>query len=193
MLILASQSPRRQALLKAMDLKFQIKVKPVDETFPPHIPIERMAEYLAEKKADAFDFSELPKDATLITCDTTVIIDDEVLGKAETPADATAMLNQLSGRKHRVMTGVCLKSVTQKILFTETTTVHFKLLSAEQIRYYVDTYKPFDKAGAYGIQEWIGLVGIERIEGCYYNVMGLPTARLAEKLQEMKYEEIYEL
>ncbi len=183
MLILASQSPRRQSLLKAMDLDFEVMVKPIDETFPNHISAENMAEYLAEKKADAFDFSELPKDSTIITCDTTVIIDDEILGKAETFEEATAMLKKLSGRKHTVMTGVCIKNSSKKICFSETTVVHFKSLTDEQIRYYVQTYKPFDKAGAYGIQEWIGLVGIDRIEGDYYNVMGLPTAKLAEKLQ----------
>ncbi|MCL2682928.1 MAG: Maf family protein [Bacteroidales bacterium] len=184
-LILASQSPRRQALLKAMDLDFQVMVKPVDETFPQHIPTEKMAEYLAEKKADAFDFSELPSDTTLIACDTVVIIDDEILGKAENQDEAIAMLKKLSGRKHSLMTGVCIKTSTQKKLFSETTFVYFKNLTDEQIRYYVETYKPFDKAGAYGIQEWIGLVGIERIEGCYYNVMGLPTAKLATKLQDL--------
>ena len=184
-LILASQSPRRQALLKAMDLDFQVMVKPVDETFPQHIPTEKMAEYLAEKKADAFDFSELSSDTTLIACDTVVIIDDEILGKAENQDEAIAMLKKLSGRKHSVMTGVCIKTSTQKKLFSETTFVYFKNLTDEQIRYYVETYKPFDKAGAYGIQEWIGLVGIERIEGCYYNVMGLPTAKLATKLQDL--------
>ncbi|MCL2413917.1 MAG: Maf family protein [Bacteroidales bacterium] len=182
MLILASQSPRRQALLKAMDLDFQVMVKSVDETFPKDIPVEKTAEYLAEKKADAFHFSELPKNAILITCDTTVIVDNQILGKAETPDEAVIMLKKLSGRKHAVITGVCIKTATEKKLFSETTFVHFKHLTDEQIQYYVGTYKPFDKAGAYGIQEWIGMIGISRIEGCYYNVMGLPTARLAEML-----------
>jgi septum formation protein len=182
MIILASQSPRRQALLKAMNVDFQVMVKPVDESFPPHVPIEKMAEYLAEKKAEAFNFAELPKDATLITCDTTVIVDNEILGKAETSEEAKAMLNKLSGRKHLVMTGVCIKTATQKTLFSETTTVYFKPLTAEQIDYYVQTCNPFDKAGAYGIQDWIGIIGIERIEGCYYNVMGLPAARLYDAL-----------
>ncbi|MCL2412571.1 MAG: Maf family protein [Bacteroidales bacterium] len=182
MLILASQSPRRQALLKAMDLDFQVVTKSVDEAFPKDIPIEKVAEYLAEKKADAFDFAELPKEATLITCDTTVIIDNDLLEKAETSDEAITMLKKLSGRKHAVITGVCIKISTEKKIFSETTFVQFKHLTDEQIRYYVETYKPFDKAGAYGIQEWIGLVGISRIEGCYYNVMGLPTAKLAEML-----------
>jgi len=182
MLILASQSPRRQALLKAMDLGFQVMVKPVDEIFPKDIPVENVGEFLAEKKADAFDFAELPKGATLITCDTTVIIDNEILEKAATPEEAIAMLKKLSGKKHAVITGVCIKTSTEKKLFSETTFVHFKNLTDEQIRYYVETYKPFDKAGAYGIQEWIGLIGISRIEGCYYNVMGLPTAKLAAEL-----------
>jgi septum formation protein len=169
-----------------MDLDFQVMVKSVDETFSQNISTENMAEYLAEKKADAFDFAELPKDAMLIACDTTVIIDNEILGKAETTEEATAMLKKLSGRKHTVMTGVCIKTATKKISFSETTFVYFKNLTNEQIRYYVETCKPFDKAGAYGIQEWIGLVGIDRIEGCYYNVMGLPCANLMEKLNELK-------
>lgn len=185
MLILASQSPRRQSLLKAMDLEFQVVAKPIDEIFQSDIPIEKVAQYLAEKKADVFDFSELPNDATLIACDTTVIVDNEILGKAKTSEEATIMLKKLSNRKHAVMTGVCIKTATKKILFSETTFVHFKPLTDEQICYYVETYKPLDKAGAYGIQEWIGLVGIDRIEGCYYNVMGLPCAKLAEKLHEL--------
>jgi septum formation protein len=182
MLILASQSPRRKSLLKAMDLDFQVMTKPVDEDYPPTLPAESIAEYLAEKKADAFDFAELPKETTLIACDTTVIIDNQLLEKASTPEEATAMLKKLSGRQHSVMTGVCIRTATKKTLFSETTVVHFKPLTDEQIRYYVDAYKPFDKAGAYGIQEWIGLVGISRIEGCYYNVMGLPAARLMAEL-----------
>ena len=185
MLILASQSPRRQALLAAMDIEFQVMAKPVDEVFSKDIPVENVAEYLAEKKAEAFDFAELPKDTTLLACDTTVIVDNEILGKADTPDEAKAMLRKLSNRKHAVITGVCIKTSTQKILFSETTWVHFKPLTEEQIGYYVETYKPFDKAGAYGIQEWIGLVGISRIEGCYYNVMGLPAARLIERLSKL--------
>ena len=182
MLILASQSPRRQELFKAMDLDFQVMAKPVDESFPKNISVEKTAEYLAEKKAEAFDFSELPTNAKLIACDTVVIIDDEILGKPETFDEAFSMLSKLSGRKHAVITGVCIKTAEGKKLFSETTFVHFKDLTDEQIRYYIEIYKPFDKAGAYGIQEWIGLVGIEKIEGCYYNVMGLPTARLIEML-----------
>jgi septum formation protein len=191
MLILASQSPRRQALLKAMDLDFQVMVKPVDETFPSDGPVEKVAEYLAEKKADAFDFTELSSEnvragstcpTKIITCDTVVIIDNEILGKPNEFEDAFAMLKKLSGREHTVITGVCIKTATTKKLFSEKTVVHFKHLSDDQIRYYIETYKPFDKAGAYGIQEWIGLVGIEKIEGCYYNVMGLPTSKLAKML-----------
>ena len=182
MLILASQSPRRRALLKAMDLDFQVMVKPVNETFQQNIPIEKMAEYLAEKKADVFDFAELPKDTKLITCDTVVIVDREVFGKPKNTDEAIVMLKKLSNREHLVITGVCIKTATEKKLFSETTRVHFRNLTDEQIQYYVETYKPFDKAGAYGIQDWIGLIGISRIEGCYYNVMGLPTAKLAEML-----------
>jgi len=180
MIILASQSPRRQSLLKAMNLDFQIMAKPIDETIPSDIFPEKAAEYLAEKKADAFDFSELPENTTLIACDTVVIVDDEILGKPATPSEATAMLEKLSGKKHNVITGVCIKTISKKTIFSETTLVYFKKLTREQIHHYVETCKPFDKAGAYGIQDWIGLVGISRIEGCYYNVMGLPTSKLAE-------------
>jgi len=182
MLILSSQSPRRQALLKAMDLDFQVMVKPVDESFAQDISVEKMAEHLAEKKADTFDFSELPKGSKIIACDTVVIVNHEIFGKPKNFDEAISMLKKLSGREHIVMTGVCIKTATEKKLFSETTMVHFKHLTDEQIRYYVETYKPFDKAGAYGIQEWIGLIGISRIEGCYYNVMGLPTAKLVEML-----------
>jgi septum formation protein len=165
-----------------MDLAFQVMVKSVDETFPNDISVENVAEYLAEKKADVFDFAELPKDSTLITCDTVVIIDNEILGKPNDFNEAFSMLKKLSGRKHAVITGVCIKTLTNKKLFSETTIVHFKSLTDEQIRYYIEAYKPFDKAGAYGIQEWIGLVGIDKIEGCFYNVMGLPTAKLMTEL-----------
>ena len=182
MLILASQSPRRQSLLQAMDLDFQVMAKSTDESFPSDMPVEHVATYLAEKKADAFDFAELPKDSTLITCDTTVVIDNKLLEKAANFDEAFVMLKTLSGRKHSVITGVCIKTETEKKLFSETTFVHFKDLTDEQIRYYIETYKPFDKAGAYGIQEWIGQVGISKIEGCFYNVMGLPTAKLADYL-----------
>jgi septum formation protein len=182
MLILASQSPRRQALLKAMDLEFQVLVKSVNETFPNNIPVENVADYLAEKKADVFDFAELPPNSTLITCDTVVITDNEILGKPKNFDEAFSMLKKLSGREHTVITSVCIKTATTKKLFSERTFVHFKNLSDEQIRYYIEAYKPFDKAGAYGIQEWIGLVGIDKIEGCFYNVMGLPTARLISEL-----------
>ncbi|MCL2027778.1 MAG: Maf family protein [Bacteroidales bacterium] len=185
MLILASQSPRRQALLKAMDLDFQVMTNSVDETFPNDIPVENVAEYLAEKKADAFDFAELPTDSKLVTCDTVVIMDHEILGKPQNFDDAFGMLKKLSGRQHTVVTGVCIKTQTEKKLFSETTFVHFKPLTDQQIRYYVDTYQPYDKAGGYGIQDWIGLVGIDKIEGCYYNVMGLPASKLAAKLQEL--------
>lgn len=171
-----------------MGVDFEVITKNIDEIFPKHISAEKTAEYLAEKKADAFNFTELPPNATLITCDTTVVVDNEILGKANSSYEAKNMLQKLSGRKHLVITGVCLRKNQKKMLFSETTTVYFKKLTKKQIDHYIQTYKPFDKAGAYGIQEWIGMIGISRIEGCYYNVMGLPTSKLFDMLQNFEEE-----
>ena len=154
----------------------------VDEHLTSPLPPSEVAEHLARRKAAAFPKEKIDKDCVLVTADTTVVLDGHVLGKPADRDEAVAMLRSLSGREHTVYTGVCLRSQDDEVSFSESTAVHFRRLTDEEIYHYVDNYRPYDKAGAYGIQEWIGMVGIERIEGCYYNVMGLPVARLYETL-----------
>ncbi len=180
--ILASKSPRRQELLKSLELDFSIKVRSIDESFPSALDANKVAEYIAIKKSEAFN--DLAEDELLLTSDTVVKVGDQILGKAETVEEAAEMLSLISGKSHEVMTGVCLKTKAKTISFSETTIVHFKQLSQAEIDHYIATYKPFDKAGAYGIQEWIGMIGITKIEGDYYNVMGLPLQKLYKVLLE---------
>lgn len=182
-LILASKSPRRQQLLREMGFDFTVKVKPVDESFPPGLTHAEVALYLCEKKSDAFAENEIGNNEVLITADTIVCLGDEILNKPRNREDAIDMLARLSGRKHEVITGICLRSAVKRKRFFVATTVYFKQLTREEIEYYVDRYQPFDKAGSYGIQEWIGYTGIEKIEGSYFNVVGLPTARLYDELK----------
>jgi len=179
--ILASASPRRKQLLKAMGIEFEVRPKPVDEQFPAGFTPDAVAEYLSRKKADAF-LDEINETMLLITADTVVSLDGRILGKPSGSVEAAAILQELSGKIHKVITGVTLKSITKQTTFSVSTDVTFKVLSPWEIDYYINTYKPFDKAGAYGIQEWIGHVAIERIDGSYFNVMGLPTHRLYEEL-----------
>ncbi len=183
-LILASKSPRRQELLKGLDVDFEVRVKDTDESYDINTPLLKIAEVIANKKAEAFT-SELAADEILITSDTVVIVDDEVLGKPKTKIQAFDMLSKLSGKSHKVITGVCLMSLEKKILFSDVTKVFFKPLTCDEMNYYIKHYQPFDKAGSYGIQEWIGYVGIDKIEGSYFNVMGLPVDKLYGKLIEM--------
>lgn len=180
-LILASQSPRRHQMLKELGLDFKIQTKDVEEVYPDHLKGEEIPVYLAKLKAEAFVLDMNEKEL-VITADTIVCVDDMVLGKPKDRADAVKMLKMLSGRSHQVISGVCLKSKEKEATFSTTTNVHFKELSLEEIDYYIDNYKPFDKAGAYGIQEWIGFVGIDGIEGSYFNVVGLPIQRLYQEL-----------
>ncbi len=180
--ILASKSPRRQELLKSLELDFSIKVRSIDESFPSELDASKVAEYIAVKKSEAFN--DLAEDELLLTSDTVVKVGDQILGKAESVEEAAEMLSFISGKSHEVMTGVCLKTKAKTISFSETTIVHFKQLSKAEIDHYITTYKPFDKAGAYGIQEWIGMIGITKIEGDYYNVMGLPLQKLYTVLLE---------
>lgn len=182
-LLLASKSPRRRQLLLELGYPVEFISLDVDEHVPAGTPAADTAELLACRKADACPGEAIGPDSVLVAADTVVVQDGQALGKPADRAQALAMLHSLSGRVHSVYTGVCLRTAERTLSFTEKTDVHFRHLSDEELNYYVDTYRPYDKAGAYGIQEWIGMVGISRIEGCYYNVMGLPVARVYENLQ----------
>lgn len=180
-IILASQSPRRKQLLSDLGYTFSQTSKDLDESFPQELPIQEVAEFLACKKANGFQSDLKPKDL-LITSDTTVCLQNEILNKASSPAEAKAMLKKLSGKSHEVITGVCLSSLEKRVSFSDTTKVFFKELNEAEIDYYIHNYQPFDKAGAYGIQEWIGFIGVDKIEGSYFNVMGLPVQKLHEAI-----------
>lgn len=180
-IILGSKSPRRQYLLRELGIQFVIETKDVDESFPEHLQGEEIPLYLCHKKADAFD-GKLKEDTILITADTIVWINGHVLNKPADAEEARTMLRELSGNRHEVYTGVCLKSIKKVVTFSVKTAVYFKELSEGEIEFYVSTYKPFDKAGAYGAQEWIGYIAMERIEGSYFNVMGLPVKELYDEL-----------
>lgn len=182
-LILASNSPRRRELLEGIDVEFEIRTLPeLDESFPDTLPHEEIAEYLARKKASAYSHG-LKEGELVITADTVVLLNGLILGKPVDKEDAKRMLRLLSGQTHRVITGVCLTSIGKQVGFSDTAHVTFSTLSEEEIDYYVNAYSPMDKAGAYGVQEWIGYMGVERIEGSYYNVMGLPIFKLYRELQ----------
>lgn len=185
-LILASASPRRQQLMKDAGFTFEVRLKKIAEDYPKDIPIEKVPEYLSKVKAEAFR-EELKPDEVLVTADTVVCIHDKILGKPANRAEAIRMLQELSGNRHLVVTGVSVTTCTKQLSFSALTNVFFKTLSAGEVEYYVDIYKPFDKAGAYGIQEWIGYIGIERIEGSFYNVMGLPVQKLYETLRMLQF------
>lgn len=185
-LILASASPRRQQLMKDAGLTFEVRLKKIVEDYPKDLPLEKVPEYLSKVKAEAFR-EELQPDEVLVTADTVVCIHGKILGKPANRVEAIGMLQELSGNRHLVVTGVSVTTKTKQISFSALTNVFFKELSDEEIEYYVDLYKPFDKAGAYGIQEWIGYIGIERIEGSFYNVMGLPVQKLYETLRMLQF------
>ena len=186
-LILASASPRRQQLMKDAGFTFEVRLKNVEEKYPQELHLENVPEYLSKVKASAFR-EELKADEVLITADTVVCIHDRILGKPVDRKEAISMLRELSGNRHLVVTGVSVTTRTEQLSFSSRTDVFFKHLSNEEIIFYVDTYKPFDKAGAYGIQEWIGYIGIERIEGSFYNVMGLPIQKLYETLRKLQFQ-----
>jgi len=181
-IILASQSPRRKELLSLLDLEFTVEVKSIDEIFPKDLNTSKVAEYLAELKASAF--TNIKDDQVIITADTVVILNDTILGKPKDKAEATEMLHRLSNRSHEVITGVCLKSAQKTSTFSSSTKVYFRDLTDAEIDYYIENYKPYDKAGSYGIQEWIGAIGITKIEGSYFNVVGLPIQELNEQLKK---------
>lgn len=170
------------------DLGFRVRFVALDtdETISDNIATADRAEAIAQKKAEAYPTEQLASHQILITADTLVVSDNVVLGKPHTRDEAIAMLQSLSGKSHMVYTGCCLQHRNDRISFTEATKVYFKDLSEEEIEHYVDVHKPFDKAGAYGIQEWIGMIGVTHIEGCYYNVMGLPVSRIYDAIKKMQ-------
>lgn len=180
-IILASGSPRRQQFFKEMDLHYTIRLKEIEEIYPEHLQAEEITNFLAELKANAFE-NELKENDILVTSDTIVWLNGKALGKPKNYEDAFTMLQQLANQTHEVITSVCLKSLDKTEVFHCVTKVTFTNLSDEAIRYYLDNYQPFDKAGSYGIQDWIGLIGISKIEGSYTNVVGLPTEMLFQKL-----------
>jgi septum formation protein len=179
---LASKSPRRQQLLQGLELSFEIWTKEVDETFPDYLQREEIPLFLASKKADAFR-SELSEGDILITADTIVWIDGHVLNKPADRTEAIQMIGMLSGKVHDVYTGVSIVSTQKTELLWDVTRVHFTKLDSMEIAHYVDNYSPFDKAGSYGAQDWIGLVGIDKLEGSYFNVMGLPVHKVYQALK----------
>ena len=181
-IILASNSPRRRELLGGLGIDYEVRVlSDIDESYPATLSVADIAEFIAAKKADAYR-ATMADNELIITADTVVICGDEVMGKPTDEADACRMLRQLSGRVHHVTTGVCLTTSQQQRRFSVTTEVTFKQLSDEEINYYVTRYRPFDKAGAYGIQEWIGYIGCSGLNGSYYNVMGLPVQRIYQEI-----------
>lgn len=183
-IILASASPRRHAFLKDMHLDFEIQLKPVKEIYPKHLKREEITDFLAELKAEPF-VTDLKKNDILITSDTIVWLEEKAIGKPKNEADAFKMIKSLSNKTHDVVTSICITFNSEKRIVNTTTKVTFKSLSDEEIKYYITNFKPLDKAGAYGIQEWIGAIAITNIEGSYNNVVGLPTHLLYETLNSI--------
>ena len=182
--ILASNSPRRRELLAGLGLQFEVRVlADIDENYPPTLPATQIAKYIAHKKAEA-NRAIMAENEMIITADTIVVVDNMVMGKPADDADAIRMLSTLSGKTHKVITGVCITTLNKQTVFDVTTGVTFKTLTDEEINYYITHFHPTDKAGAYGIQEWIGYIGVTGIEGSYYNVMGLPVQRIYDELCE---------
>ena len=180
-ILLASGSPRRQQFLRELEIDFEIRLKEIEEIYPDHLKAEEITDFLAKLKASAFE-NELNNNEVLITSDTIVWLENKALGKPIDASHALRMLTEMSGKTHKVITSVCLKSIKKEVVFHDETLVTFTDLSLDEIEFYLKNYKPFDKAGSYGIQEWIGLVAIEKIEGSYANVVGLPTHKLYKEL-----------
>ena len=181
--ILASGSPRRQQFFRDLDIDFSIQLKEIEEIYPENLKGVAITDYLSNLKSEAF--STLNDNDLLITSDTIVWLEGKALGKPKDAKDAFTMLRALSGKKHEVITSVCLKTTSFQKIINDVTSVTFKQLSDDEIHYYINNYKPFDKAGAYGIQEWIGFIGIEKIEGSYFNVVGLPVHKLYKELMDL--------
>ncbi|MBS1934011.1 MAG: septum formation protein Maf [Bacteroidetes bacterium] len=180
-IVLASQSPRRKQLLEWAEIEFDLVVKETDESFPTDLSIENIPVYIARNKAMAVQ-KQVGNNKTILAADTVVVLNNEIIGKPKNREDAVKILSALSGNKHLVITGVVIKKNEKEISFADITEVWFHELSQQQIEFYVDKYKPYDKAGAYAIQEWIGVVGIKKINGDFYNVMGLPVSRVVQEL-----------
>lgn len=182
-IILASNSPRRRELLAGLGFDFEVRVKDgIDESYPQDLPVSDVAEHISRKKASAYSVGE---DEILITADTVVVLGDKVLGKPKDAADARQMLHALSDNTHQVITGCCVKTSEQEKHFSVVTDVTFRALTDSEIDTYIEKCKPFDKAGSYGIQEWIGYIGVTSINGSYFNVMGLPVQRIYDALQDL--------
>lgn len=180
-IILASNSTRRKELFSCLDLPFEIFTKQIDENFPEEIPINEVAEFLAKKKANSYN---LNKNEIYITADTIVIHQNKILNKPKDEAQASEMLHVISNSCNTVITGVCIQSREKQISFSESSTVYFSSLEDKEIKFYIDRYNPLDKAGAYGIQDWIGKIGVKKIDGCFYNIMGLPIQKLYQELKK---------
>ena len=184
-IILASNSPRRKELLSGLDCEFSVKViSGIDESYPKDLPALEVAQYISVKKAEAY-MASIAEDELVITADTIVICDNRVLGKPQDADEACSMLKMLSGRTHKVVTGVCLTTKDKQSQFSVVTDVTFDNLTQDEIDYYIEKYHPYDKAGAYGIQEWIGYVGVTRLEGSYFNVMGFPVQRVYKEIKKL--------
>ena len=184
-IFLASNSPRRKELLSGLGIPFEVRVNgDIDESYPSDLPLEAIPLHISRKKAAAY-LQTMSADELIITADTVVVASGEILGKPVDASDAHRMLRLLSGTTHQVITGVCLTTTDHQVAFSVTTDVTFKDLSDEEIHYYIDHYRPYDKAGAYGIQEWIGDIGVTGLHGSYFNVMGLPIQRIYEELRKM--------
>lgn len=181
-IILASQSPRRKQLLEWAEIDFEVMVVPTDESYPDYLAIEEIPIHIARQKAFAVE-QVIGKEKMILAADTLVVLHENIIGKPKDREDAIKILSNLSGNEHRVITGVVILNGLQQVAFSDTTFVQFYPLTQEQIIFYVDKYKPFDKAGAYAIQEWIGVVGIQSIKGDFYNVMGLPVSRVVQALK----------
>lgn len=190
-IVLASQSPRRHELLWNLGIEFTLFVAEVEEEYPAELPLRMVPSFLAEKKAKSV-LPHLQFDQLLITADTVVLFQNRIFGKPADEGEAIEMLQMLSGNMHEVITGVTLATRERITTFSELTRVYFKHLTAEMIEHYVRRFKPFDKAGAYGVQDWIGLAGIEKVSGCFYNVMGLPVSRLVEELRKFGWVHEFE-
>jgi len=186
-IILASQSPRRKQLLEWAEVPFKIIINETDENYPPGLSTKDIAKHIAKNKALAIKHLH-GDDTAILAADTIVVLNNEIIGKPDDKKDAIDILTKLSGNKHLVITGVCILYNNQEMTFADTTEVEFHELTAEQISFYIDAYKPYDKAGAYAIQEWIGVIGIKSIMGDFYNVMGLPVSRVVQELNRLQLQ-----